>query len=123
MAAAAHQRTACDTGYPYRRASSAANLLSGRTSNRSGPDDCNVSINGAISSHFAAMSSARIDIRPTVAAPPGPYRRSLDCQVCGSTVVFVTELDYDEMVVTAADYWSARLPGRARWAIASTVLT
>lgn len=36
---------------------------------------------------------------------------------------FVTELDYDEMVVTAADYWSARLPGRARWAIASTVST
>lgn len=37
-------------------------------------------------------------------------------------MVSVTEMDYDEMVVTAADYWSARLPGRARWAIATTVL-
>lgn len=29
-------------------------------------------------------------------------------------------MDFDEMVVTAADYWSARLPGRVRWSTASS---
>lgn len=34
-------------------------------------------------------------------------------------MVVVNEMDRDEMVVTAADFWLARFPGRARWALAS----
>gem|GEM_PF-1370188 len=34
-------------------------------------------------------------------------------------MVVVNEMDHDEMVVTAADFWLARFPGRARWALAS----
>ncbi len=49
-----------------------------------------------------------------------PCRWILDCQVC--TVKIVNEIDYDELVVTAADYWSARLPGRVHWSVASSPL-
>ncbi len=34
-------------------------------------------------------------------------------------MVAVNEMDHDEMVVTAADFWLARFPNRARWALAS----
>jgi len=34
----------------------------------------------------------------------------------------MNEMDHDEMIVTAADFWFARLTGRAQWATASRVL-
>ena len=34
----------------------------------------------------------------------------------------VNEMDHDEMVVTAAEFWLARFPTRARWALSPTAL-